>query len=55
MKIVAPAGKFDRRARVVLKGPTERHVLRLYPEAEVVDALEAAGFSVKVRGGYADP
>jgi SAM-dependent methyltransferase len=33
----------------------ERHVLRLYPEAEVVDALEAAGFSVKVRGGYADP
>ena len=33
----------------------EHHVLRLYPEAEVVAALEDAGFQVKVRGGYAAP
>jgi SAM-dependent methyltransferase len=33
----------------------EHHVLRLYPEADVVAALEDAGFQVKVRGGYADP
>jgi hypothetical protein len=33
----------------------EHHVLRLYPEAEVVAALEDVGFQVKVRGGYAHP
>jgi hypothetical protein len=33
----------------------EHHVLRLYPEADVVTALEEAGFQIEVRGGYADP